>query len=73
MNEFTQRYGNTIWSGLGIAAGLYVLGARGPTLIKYTVGAMAGAWIANMGKQTGVTKQPPLAKKSDEVAQKATG
>ncbi len=72
MNDMLQRYGNTIWSGLGIAAGLYVLGARGPLLVKYTAGAMAGAWIANMGKTTGVIKQPPLAKNDDKVAQHAT-
>jgi len=73
MSEVIQRYGNTIWSAVGIASGLYVLGARGPYLIKYTAGAMAGAWIANMGKKTGVVSQPPLAEKTDSISQKATG
>ena len=55
-----QRYGKTIWNAAGVAAGLYLLGARGQSLLKYTAGAMAGAWAVNLLHASGQAAQPPV-------------
>lgn len=55
-----RRYGKTIWNAAGVAAGLYLLGARGQTLLRYTAGAMVGAWAVNMLHASGQATQPPV-------------
>jgi len=55
-----QRYGKTIWNAAGVAAGLYLLGARGQTLLRYTAGAMAGAWAVNLVHASGQAAKPPV-------------
>lgn len=56
-----QRYGKTLWNAAGVAGGLYLLGARGQTLLKYTAGAMVGAWAVNSLFSSGQAARPPVA------------
>lgn len=56
-----RKYGKTIWNAAGVAAGLYLLGARGQTLLRYTAGAMVGAWAVNMLIASGQDTKPPVA------------
>ena len=55
-----QRYGKTIWNAAGVAAGLYLLGARGEVLLRFTAGAMAGAWAVNLLHASGQAAKPPV-------------
>ena len=56
-----RRYGKTLWNAAGVAGGLYLLGARGESLLRYTAGAMLGAWAVNSLFSSGQAAQPPVA------------
>jgi hypothetical protein len=47
MGDFFNRNRKTLWSAAGVAAGVYLAGARGD-VIKLTLGALLGAYAAQM-------------------------